>query len=123
LLDQGKNDQASQELLSALNTLAVVEKVTPIPVVVARAAIAAAQEQSKKDKNVAETLLATAKNEIQRGQDLGYVTAAPEYAALNSNIAQLEKQLKGNGETGELFAKLRDELSSLFNRRSAPERR
>jgi len=123
LLDQGKNDQASQVLLTALNTLAVVEKVTPIPVVLARAAITAAEEQSKKDKNAAQILLATAKNQLQRCQELGYAADVPEYAALNSNIAQLERELKGNGDTGSLFAKLKDELSSFFNRQSAQERR
>jgi hypothetical protein len=119
LLDQGKNDQASQVLLTALNTLAVVEKVTPIPVVLARAAIAAAQDQSQKDKGTAQTLLATAKTQLQRCQELGYAADVPEYGALNTNIAQLEKGLKGNGDTGTLFSKLKDELSSLFNRQSA----
>jgi hypothetical protein len=123
LLDQGQNDQARNVLLTALNTLAVVEKVTPIPVVLARAAIDAAQQQSQKDKSTAQTLLATAKNQLQRCQDLGYATDTADYAALNTNIAQLDKQLKGNGDTGELFTKLKDELSSFFNRQSAQERR
>lgn len=122
-LDQGKNDQASQVLLTALNTLAVVEKATPIPVVLARAAISAAEEQSKKDKNAAQTLLATAKNQLQRCQDLGYAADIPEYPVLNTNIAQLEKELKGNEDTGVLFSKLKEELSSFFNRQSAKERR
>jgi hypothetical protein len=122
-LDQGKNDQASQVLLTALNTLAVVERATPIPVVLARAAITAAEEQSKKDKNAAQTLLATAKNQLQRCQDLGYAADIPEYPALNTNIAQLEKELKGNEDTGVLFSKLKEELSSFFNRQSAKERR
>ena len=123
LLDQGQNDPASQTLLTALNTLTVIEKITPIPVVLARAAITAAEDQKQKDKNMAQTLLATARNQLQRAQDLGYVTDAPEYTALNTNIAQLEKELKGNGDTSSLFSKLKDELSSLFNRQSAPERR
>jgi hypothetical protein len=123
LLDQGQNDQARNVLLNALNTLAVVEKVTPIPVVLARAAIDLAQQQSQKDKSAAQTLLATAKNQLQRCQDLGYAANTADYGTLNSNIAQLEKQLKGDGDTGELFAKLKDELSSFFNRQSAQERR
>ena len=123
VLDQGQNDQARQVLLTALNTLAIVETVTPIPVVLARAAINAAEQQSQKDKNAAQTLLATAKQQLKRGQDLGYMTNGPEYDALNNNIAQLEKQLKGNGETGSLFAKLKDELSPLFNRQSTQEKR
>lgn len=97
LLDQGQNDQAKNVLLTALNTLAVVEKVTPIPVVLARAAMNAAQQETQKDKSVAETLLATAKNQLQRCQDLGYAPDTADYGALNTNIAQLEKQLKGKG--------------------------
>ena len=123
LLDQGQNDQARNVLLAALNTLAVIEKVTPIPVVLARAAIDAAQQQSQKDKSAAETLLATAKNQLQRCQDLGYAADTADYGALNTNIAKLEKQLKGKGDTDELFAKLKDKLSSFFNRQSAQERR
>jgi hypothetical protein len=91
--------------------------------VLARAAIDAAQQQSQKDKNAAQTLLATAKNQLKRCQDLGYAADIADYGALNTNIAQLDKQLKGNGDTGELFAKLKDELSSFFNRPSAQQRR
>ncbi|AXC14542.1 hypothetical protein ACPOL_5292 [Acidisarcina polymorpha] len=122
LLDQGQNDQASEVLLTALNTLAIIERITPIPVVLGRAAIAAAQEQSQKDKNAAQTLLTTATNQLQRCQDLGYAADALEYAALKTDIAQLEKDLKGNGDTASLFSKLKDDLSPLFNRQSNQER-
>jgi hypothetical protein len=123
LLDQGKNDDASKVLGAALNTLVAVDKVTPIPVVLARAAIAAAEEQRQKDKNAAQTLLATAKDQLHRCQELGYAANETEYSALNTSIAQLDKDLKGNGDTTSLFAKLKDELSPLFNRQSAQERR
>lgn len=123
LLDQGKNDDAIRVLETALNTLVVVDKVTPIPLVLARAAIATAEEQRQKDKNAAQTLLATAKDQLHRCQDLGYAANATEYSALNTSIAQLDKELKGNGDTTSLFAKLKDELSPLFNRQSAQERR
>ena len=123
LLDQGKNDDASRVLGTALNTLVAVDKVTPIPLVLARAAIAAAEEQRQRDKNGAQTLLATAKDQLHRCQELGYAANATEYSALNTNIAQLDKELKGNGDTTSLFAKLKDELSPLFNRQSAQERR
>ncbi|KAA6460371.1 YfdX family protein [Acidobacteria bacterium AB60] len=123
LLDQGKNDDASKVLGTALNTLVVVDKVTPVPVVLARAAIAAAEEQRQKDKNAAQTLLATAKEQLHRCQELGYAANTTEYSALNTSIAQLDTELKGNGDTTSLFAKLKDELSPLFNRQSAQERR
>ena len=123
LLDQGKNDDAGKVLGSALNTLVAFDKVTPIPLVLARAAIAVAEEQRQKDKNAAQTLLATAKDQLHRCQELGYVANATEYSALDTSVAQLEKELKGNGDTTSLFAKLKDELSPLFNRQSAQERR
>ena len=123
LLDQGKNDDASKVLGTALNTLVAVDNVTPIPLVLARAAIAAAEEQRQKDKKAAQTLLATAKDQLHRCQELGYAANASEYSALNTSIAQLDKELKSNGDTASLFAKLKDELSPLFNRQSAPERR
>ena len=59
---------------TAINLVAV-DKVTPIPLVLARAAIAAAEEQRQKDKNVAQTLLATAKDQLHRCQELGYAHA------------------------------------------------
>lgn len=123
LLDQGKNDEASKVLGTALNTLVAVDNVTPIPLVVARAAIAGAEEQRQKDKNAAQTLLATAKDQLHRCRELGYAADASEYTALNTNIAQLDKELKSNQDTTSLFAKLKDELSPLFNRQSAQERR
>jgi hypothetical protein len=123
LLDQGKNDDASRVLGTALNTMVAVDKVTPIPLVLARAAIAAAEEQRQKDKNAAETLLSAAKDQLHRCQELGYAANATEYSALNTSIAQLDKELKGNGDTTSLFARLKDELSPLFNRQSAQERR
>ena len=123
LLDQGKNDDAGKVLGSALNTLVAFDKVTPIPLVLARAAIAVAEEQRQKDKNAAQRLLATAKDQLHRCQELGYAANATEYSALNTSIAQLDKDLKRNGDTTSLFAKLKDELSPLFNRQSAQERR
>jgi hypothetical protein len=123
LLDQGKSDDAGKVLGTALNTLVAVDKVTPIPLVLARAAIAVAEEERQKDKNAAQTLLATAKDQLHRCQELGYAANASQYSALNTSIAQLDKELKGNGDTTSLFAKLKDELSPLFNRQSTQERR
>jgi hypothetical protein len=43
LLDQKKNDEAKNALLSAINILVAVDRVTPIPLLLARAAINRAQ--------------------------------------------------------------------------------
>jgi hypothetical protein len=123
LLDQKKTQDASKVLLTALNTLVVVDKVTPLPLVLAREAIRTAKEQSQKDKVLAQALVQTAKEEIERSKELGYVARAPEYEALNSDISTLEKQLKKNEDSTSVFAKLEDKLSAFLKRQSQQERR
>jgi hypothetical protein len=123
LLDQKKFDDANRVLLTALNTLVVVDRVTPIPLVVAKAAVTAAQDLRQKDKNTAQSLLEAAKNEVQRAKDLGYESADPEYASLDDQITNLQKQLKGNGETGSVFAQLRNKLDAFLKKEGQRDRR
>jgi hypothetical protein len=123
LLDQKKNQEASSALLTALNTLVVVDKVTPLPLVLSREALRAAKEDSQKDKATAQILVQTAKNELQRSKELGYAAHDPEYEALDTDIASLEKQLKGNQDATAVFAKLEDKLSSFLKRQSGQQRR
>jgi YfdX protein len=123
LLDQKKNEDAGAVLLTALNTVLAVDRVTPLPLVLAREALNAAQAQSQKDKAAAQTLVQTAKNEIARAKELGYAAQAPDYEALNTDISNLEKQLKGNSDAGSVFARLEDRLSSFMKRQSQQERR
>ena len=72
LLDQKKNDEASAELLTAVNTLVAIDKVTPIPLLLARSALNGAQVTSQKDKAAAQKLLEAAKAEVLRAKQLGY---------------------------------------------------
>jgi hypothetical protein len=64
------------------------------------------------------TLLETAKKEIQRSKELGYAGQDQEYAALNNDIENLEKQLKGNGDTMSVFSRLKEKLSTFVHRQS-----
>jgi hypothetical protein len=123
LLDKNNPQEANTILLTALNTLAVIDHVTPLPLVLARAAIDQARDQSQKDKNAAQTLLETAKKELQRSKDLGYAGGDPEDTALNSDISNLEKQLKGKEDATSVFAKLEDRFSTFLKRQSERERR
>ena len=50
LLDQTKTDEAKQVLSIALNTLTMIDRSIPLPLVVAQAAIKDAQVQRDKDK-------------------------------------------------------------------------
>ncbi len=123
LLDEKRPQDADNVLLTALNTLAAVDRVTPLPLVLAREAIEQAKAKSQTDKAMAQTLVQTAKKETERAKDLGYAGRDPEYAALNADISNLEKQLKGNEDATSVFAKLEDRLSAFVKRQSQQERR
>jgi hypothetical protein len=123
LLDQQKKDEAKALLQAALNTLAIIDRVTPLPLVVAEAAITDAQAKSSQDKNEAQRLLSVARAELDRAKELGYAGKDPEYAALNQAISDLEKQLKGNQNTSSAFARLKEKVSSFFHRQSQNEKK
>ena len=57
LLDEKKTKEASTALLTALNTLAVIDQVTPLPIAVAQAAIDAAQQLRDSDKDARRSIL------------------------------------------------------------------
>jgi hypothetical protein len=116
LLDQKKTQEASAVLLTALNTLVIADHVTPIPILVARTAIEQAEAQRDKDKNAAHTALEAARLELQRAKDLGYAATDPQYAALNDAISNLQKQLKGTGDTSSLFGSLKERLNSFLSK-------
>jgi hypothetical protein len=122
LLDQKQPDQAKNVLLTALNTLVVVDRVTPLPLLLARDAINQAQAKSQQDKKTAQALLETAKSQAERARELGYAGKDQEYTALNNQISALEKQLKGNGDVTAAFSKLKDKLSAFLKRQSEQKR-
>jgi len=122
LLDQKKNQDASMVLLQALNTLVAVDRVTPIPLLLAQEAVNQAQAQRDKDKATAQKLLETAKDELLRARDLGYAGKDAEYASLNAAITDLEKQLKGSGDTNSVFARLKEKLDAFLRQESQTQR-
>lgn len=122
LLQQKKTQEAQNEILTALNTLVVIDRVTPIPLLLAKNAINEAQAKSHQDKNAAEKLLETAKNEVVRARELGYAGKDQEYTALDQQISNLEKQLKGNEDLTVAFSHLKDKLSAFLKRQSEQKR-
>ena len=114
LLDQKKAEDAKQVLLTALNTLQVVDAPIPIPVALAKAAVANAQAQRDKNKAAAQSQLAMAKANIERAKNLGYDIKDSEYTAINQSIANLDKQLNGTQDTTSAFEKLKEKISNLF---------
>jgi hypothetical protein len=122
LLDQKNTEEASTVLLTALNTLAIIDRVNPLPLVLASAAVAKAESLRETDKAAAELLLAVARNEVERAKELGYAGNDPEYAGLSKSIASLETQIKGRADTASVFSSLREKISAFFQRQSEAKR-
>jgi hypothetical protein len=118
LLDQNKTDEAGAILLAALNTLAIVDHVTALPLLLAREAINAAQRLAQESREVARNILEVADHEVERAMELGYTAQNSDYAALRDEIKNLRKQLKAEGDTTSLFTRLKEKFASMTQRQS-----
>jgi outer membrane protein OmpA-like peptidoglycan-associated protein len=123
LIDQQKSDDARAVLQAALNTLAIVDRARPIPIVLAQAAAIKAAELGKANKGQAQALLEFAKSELERAKLLGYLSNDPDYGALNQVITEIETQIKGDRDITSLFSGLRERIAAFFKRQSETERR
>lgn len=90
---------------------------------VAKTAIAEAQAVRDKDRDRAVALLNAARNELERAKELGYAGNDPEYAVLNREISDVEKQLKGNQGTASVFSRLKEKIEAFFKRQSDTPKR
>jgi len=124
LLDEGKTRDASGVLQTALNTLVVVDHVTPIPLILAQAAVGTAQKLRQSDRATAQTLLTAASSQLKRCEELGYISSdSPDYKSLNKEISDLQKQLKGTANTTAPFERLKADIASLLKKLSGKEHR
>jgi len=119
LLDQKKPQEARAVLEAALNTIVVIDRVTPLPIAVAQEAINEAQAERDKDKHHSLELLAMARAELDRAKALGYAGKDPEYPALNQEVSEVEKQINGNQDSGSAFHRLKERVASFFRRQSS----
>lgn len=115
LLDQGKNQDAGNVLLTAVNTLVMVDHVIPLPLLLAQAAIDAANSQ-RQNKEIALTLLKTARNEANQSRLLGYMSSDSEYKGLDDEISSLESAIQGKGDTSSMFSHLRDRIAAFLKK-------
>ncbi|HEV7520442.1 MAG TPA: YfdX family protein [Candidatus Angelobacter sp.] len=118
LLDQKNTREAAAVLLIALNTLAIMDQVHPLPLLLAREAVKAAQEQAQKDKEAAQRILEVADHELERAMELGYTAEDSDYTTLRNEIRDLRKQLKGNEDTTSVFSRIKERLASVTRRQS-----
>jgi hypothetical protein len=113
LLEQNKTSEARAVLLTALRTLVALDRVVPIPLLAARAAIKRAQA-NRSDAATAQQYLHIADHEVDRARYLGYAGSSPEYTALKDEIAKLEKQLKGEEDLSSVFSELGNRLATFL---------
>jgi hypothetical protein len=125
LADQKRPDEARGVLGAALNSLVIVDRITPLPLVLAQTAIEQAQAERDRDKAAAQRDLAFAREELERARLLGYAGKDPEYDTLNREISDLERQLRGRGteNTTSAFARLKDRIAGFFKRHAGNENR
>jgi hypothetical protein len=98
----------------------MVDHVIPLPLLLAQGAIDTANSQ-RQNKDVALTLLRTAKIEANRSRLLGYLSNDAEYKGLDDEISSLESAIKGNKDTGSLFSHLRDRISAFIKKHKEHE--
>jgi hypothetical protein len=121
LLAEKKTELADDILTTALHTLVIIDRVTPLPIGLAQVAIARAQSLGKENKDKSLQLLATAKRELERARALGYAANDPEYVALNEAVSEVERQITGGQNTESAFASLKEKIASFFSRQGDKE--
>jgi len=126
LIESEKFDEAKTLLIEALETLVVEKIVIPLPILRAEQTIIKANELANKEnpnKDELKELLAYAKEQLELAQALGYGKVEIDYKDLYEEIEKLEKILSGDESTKDVFATLKEKLSTImvkFNRPKAP---
>ncbi len=117
LLDKGKKDEALAVLVQALNTLVIVEKAIPLPVLRAEEYIKAAalvMEGEEKDKiEIAVNLLDNADYQLKLAEALGYGKRDKEYKELSDAIEALKKAIQEKQETKGMFDDLKKKIENF----------
>jgi len=124
LIEQEKFDEAKQLLLEALETLVLEKIVIPLPILRAEQAIIRANELANKEnpnKDELKELLAYAKEQLELAEALGYGKVEIDYKDLYEEIAKLEKILEGDESTKDIFATLKEKLSTIMAKFNKPK--
>ena len=121
LVEEGKDDEATKVLMTALNTLVIVDRPTSIPLLEVQAALKLADETAQKvdekEKAGASTQLAAATAALRRGEALGDIDDKSAKDFLKQ-IDDLERKVKGKEATRSAFDKLREGVASLLKKQA-----
>lgn len=97
-----------------------MDRSIPLPLIEATDAIAAAEAARTKDKPAALALLTVGRDALRRAQALGYIEPSSE-TGLETEIAALDRQLRGKEDSTAGFAQLRGNLGTLSKNRNAAQ--
>ena len=121
LIDREEFDVAKGILQTALSTLFIEERQSPIPVIKAQALIDEADSLIQVDghEEIVQSMLKEARKELKLAEELGYGDRDKQYASLDDAIEEIGKQI-GAGDRAEIaFSNLKDKLSGFFDRISS----
>jgi len=116
LVELKKLKDAATTLITGLNTLIIIDKVIPIPIVNAKIWLKLAEDKREQDKDAALKFMGNARHELERAKELGYSGKDEEYASLSQAIEGLEKQVKAGKSSAAGFKAIKDKLAAFFKR-------
>jgi hypothetical protein len=112
-----KLNLARDTLATAMETLVEETFVTPLPVVLAQAAILEAEKVQEKDKDAALRALAYASGQLETADRLGYFYGDKEdYTATTKHIEALQSAITGRSKIEELFDKAKNSTKMLLKK-------
>jgi hypothetical protein len=119
-LIEGKKDEASAMLSTALSTFVEKESVIPLSLLRAEAMVATAAELEKeKDKEKALVLLSGAQEQLKLATALGYTSKDSKlYEDLSDQIKAVKKEAKGPNAVEKLYTKLKSSIKNLVDNKS-----
>ncbi len=124
LIEQEKYEEAKKLLIEALETLVIEKIVLPLPILRAEQAIIRANELANKEnpkKDELKELLAYAKEQLELAEALGYGRKDIDYKDLYEEIQKLEDILGSDKSTEDIFATLKEKLSSIMTKFDKPK--
>jgi hypothetical protein len=111
---EDKPQKAKEVLKLALNTFTEVKMIVPIPLINIIQLVNVAAEIAKDDKKQALIYLASASDELDKAEKLGYLSeSTTSYKQLHTMIKNVEKEIKGSNKAEKLFEKLSEKLKEF----------
>ncbi len=116
-LDKGDKKGALLALTQGLSTMVHTRVVIPLGLLTAQDLVITASKLDKSKKKEATALLDAARKELAKARLLGYVSKHDkEYRALEAQIKNIQKEIKGKNAVEKLYEKLKKDFASLLGK-------